>query len=287
MSVDIGLFGPQAEDEELHPDFNKVLLGFDPRHVEEFVAQTEERIAQLERLLRDARTHADAANRRAATAREEAYGEIAGRMAELLRAADHQAEKVRRDTDELTRRQLAEATQEADQVRREAEARADSLRAEGEVELANAKAESRRVLGELARHRDALIGELQSLRDHLMGLVDRVEVAVQPPEAGRVGVEATPLMPTMAPGVDDLLDSTAGFDLAPMVVWEDAPPAEQPRAEVLQEDLAGVEAEPDALEGEPLHSTVTEVIDLTSLADDEDAEELADLVDPTDPAAAE
>lgn len=284
MSVDIGLFGPQAEDEELHPDFNKVLLGFDPRHVEEFVAQTEERIAQLERQLRDARTHADAANRRAATAREEAYGEIAGRMAELLRAADHQAEKVRRETDEVVRRQLAEAAQEADQVRREAETRADGLRAEGEIELANAKAESRRVLGELARHRDALIGELQSLRDHLMGLVDRVEVAVQPPEDGRVGIDAALLMPPMAPGVDDLLDSTAGFDLAPMVVWEDAVPAEQPQADALEEDLAGMEAELDVLAEGPVHTTATEIIDLTYLADEHDPEELED---PSDPAAAE
>jgi cell division septum initiation protein DivIVA len=281
MSVDIGLFGPQADDEEVHPDFNKVLLGFDPRHVEEFVAQAEERIAQLERQVRDARAHADAANRRAAAAREEAYGEIAGRMAELLRAADHQAEKLRHDTDEACHRQLAEASQEADQVRREAEARAESLRADGEIELANAKAESRRVLGELARHRDVLIGELESIRGHLVSLVGRVENAVRPPEEGRAGGEVAPLLPTMAPGVDDLLDSTAGFDLAPMVVWEDDAP-EGP-AEPFEELSLEADGDPDDSEEGAALSTVTETIDLTHLLD----EDLDEPGEPADPAAAE
>lgn len=281
MSVDIGLFGPQADDEEVHPDFNKVLLGFDPRHVEEFVAQAEERISQLERQVRDARAHADAANRRAAAAREEAYGEIAGRMAELLRAADHQAEKLRRDTEEASHRQLAEASQEADQVRREAEARAESLRAEGELELANAKTESRRVLGDLARHRDALIGELESLRGHLVGLVGRVEVAIQPPEEGRESGDLEPLLPTMAPGVDDLLDSTAGFDLAPMVVWEDAEPAGP--ADEFEELSLEADGEPDGSEEGAAHSTVTETIDLTHLGD----EELDEPAEPSDPGAGE
>src|SRR5206468_6802976 len=98
-TVDIDLFGPPSEEDELHPDFAKVLLGFDPRHVEEFVGQVVERITLLERRLKDTRTHLEAANRRAAAAREEAYGEVAARMAELLRAADHQAERVRQDTD--------------------------------------------------------------------------------------------------------------------------------------------------------------------------------------------
>jgi hypothetical protein len=88
----------------------------------------------------------------------------------------------------------------------------------------------------------------------------------------------------MAPGVDDLLDSTAGFDLAPMVVWEDAVPAEQAQADALEEDLAGMEAELDVFEESPVHTTATEIIDLTYLADEDDAGELAD---PSDPAAAE
>src|SRR5207247_5803276 len=106
--------------EERHPEFAKVLLGFDPRHVEEFVGQVEERIVSLERQLRDARAHLEAANRRAAAAREEAYGEGAGRMAELLRAADQQADRIRVETEDACRRQLTEAGIQADPFRREA-----------------------------------------------------------------------------------------------------------------------------------------------------------------------
>jgi cell division septum initiation protein DivIVA len=236
-AVDIGLFGPPSDEEELHPDFNKVLLGFDPRHVEEFVAQVEERIGLLEKKLRDTRSHLEAANRRAATAREEAYGEVAARMAELLRAADQQAEKLRRETEEAVSRRLGEATQQADQIRRESEVQADALRAQGESELAEARAECRRVLSELARHRDAVIGELQALRLHLIGLVDRVESAVEPPARNGMSPDPTPMAP-MAPGVDDLLDSTEGFELAPMKVWDEDEPL------VFDQDMDPVEDQP-------------------------------------------
>src|SRR5947208_3969591 len=144
--IDIDLFGPETEEEEIHPDFAKVLLGFDPRHVEEFVSQAEDRITLLERQLRETKDELDrataeveAANRRIATAREEAYGEVAGKMAELLRAADHYAEKLRHDTEDACKRQLAESAQEAEQIRREAEAAGDAQRAEAEAELRSAR----------------------------------------------------------------------------------------------------------------------------------------------------
>src|SRR5437867_2118110 len=120
-TVDVDqLFGTPQEEDERHPEFGKVLLGFDPRHVEEFVEQAAERIEVLERQLRDTRSHLEAANRRAASAREEAYGEVAGRMAELLRAADQHAERIRAEADEACRRVLAEAGQQGEMIKREA-----------------------------------------------------------------------------------------------------------------------------------------------------------------------
>src|SRR6058998_883358 len=160
-TVDIDLFGPPSEEDELHPEFAKVLLGFDPRHVEEFVGQAIERIVALETQLRETRSQLDqaraeieAANQRSTLAREEAYGEVAGRMAELLRAADHYSEKLRRETEEACKRQLTEAGQEAEQIRREAEASADAHRAEAEAELRAARIEADEILGELAKQRD-------------------------------------------------------------------------------------------------------------------------------------
>ena len=134
-----------------------------------------------------------------------------------------------------------------------------------------------------------LIGELHSLRAHLMGLVDRVEDAVKAPEEGRAGGDLTPHMAPMAPGVDDLLDSTAGFDLAPMVVWEDMPAADQ--SDPLEAQPLDIETGPRIVEQGEAMSTATEILDLSSLADEEPAGsvELDETVEPadTDPAAAE
>ena len=237
-TIDLDLFGSSPEDEELHPEFAKVLLGFDPRHVEEFVAQCEERITILEKQLRDTKAHLDAANRRAAAAREEAYGEVAGRMAELLRAADHQAEQLRQDTDEACKRQLADVSMQAEQIRREADIRAETMRAEAEDELTTARAEARRILGDLARDRDAVIGELQALREHLIGLIERVTGAI---DAGPVAEgQSPPMAPKpLAPAIDDLLDSTAGFDLAPLMSWDDDVDVPESRPAIVIDDDDG------------------------------------------------
>lgn len=221
------LFGPPEEDDQRHPEFSKVLLGFDPHHVEEFVEQAGERIEVLERQLRDTRSHLEAANRRAGAAREEAYGEVAGRMAELLRAADQQAERIRAEAEEASRRQLMEAAQQGELIKREAETQAEAMRMAGETELATARAEARRVLGELSRHRDAVVGELQALRGHLVGLVERVETAVDTPMPG-TDAAAVSLIAPMAPEVDDLLGSSEGFDLAPPAQAEEADGEELP-----------------------------------------------------------
>jgi cell division septum initiation protein DivIVA len=211
--VDLDLFGAPPEDDELHPEFAKVLLGFDPRHVEEFVSQTEDRIATLERQLQESRTQLDAATRRLTTAREEAYGDVAGKMAELLRAADHYAEKLRRETDENSRRILAEAAQQAEQIRRDAEAEADSNRAEAEAELREAKAEADRLLGQLGRQRDVLVDVLQGMRSNMLQLVadlDATTAEAQAPTAFTLDFEEQPIVP----GVDDLLGTLEGFELA-------------------------------------------------------------------------
>ncbi len=232
-TIDIDIFGPPTEeDEELHPDFAKVLLGFDPRHVEEFVTQSEERIAALERQLQDARTQLDAATRRLSTAREEAYGEVAAKMAELLRAADHYAEKLRRETEETCRRQLAETAQEADRIRHEAEAQAEGKHAAAEAELRDARIEGDRLLGELAQQRDVLVEVLTDMRVPMLQLVvdvDATTAVAQAPTAFALPPESEDPIPE---GFDDLLGSLEGFELAPPPFGQgeheqDEPPAAQ------------------------------------------------------------
>ena len=83
-TVDMDLFSPAPQDEQ-HPEFAKAFLGFDPHDVEEFVTQAGERIAVLERQLRDSRAQVEGAHRHAAAAREEAYREVGSvELAKLL-----------------------------------------------------------------------------------------------------------------------------------------------------------------------------------------------------------
>src|SRR5437879_5701489 len=94
--AEVGVFGTPPDD-EFHPEFAKVLLGFDPRHVEEYVSQAAERIVHLEQELRETREKLEATRRRASNARDAVYHEIAGRMAEVMRSADEQSEKLRQE----------------------------------------------------------------------------------------------------------------------------------------------------------------------------------------------
>ena len=236
-TVDMDLFSPAPQDEQ-HPEFAKAFLGFDPHDVEEFVTQAGERIAVLERQLRDTRAQVEGAHRHAAAAREEAYREVAARMAELLRAADHQVEKLRRETEEACRHQLSEATAEAEHIRRQAETEADGLRAQASDELATARSEARRVIGDLVRHREAVTRELEAMREHMVGLIEGIQAATAVSEPSvvlpeMVGAPAIQETPQTVVAVDDLLDSVEGFDLAlpPLEPMEDDGLGEQPQPE--------------------------------------------------------
>ena len=236
-TVDMDLFSPAPQDEQ-HPEFAKAFLGFDPHDVEEFVTQAEGRIALLERQLKDTQAQIEGAHRRATAAREEAYREVAGRMAELLRAADHHAEKLRRETEEACRHQLMEATGEAEHIRRQAETEADGLRAQAADELATARSEARRVIGDLVRHREAVTRELEAMREHMVGLIEGIQTATAVSEPSvvlpeMVGAPAIQETPETVVAVDDLLDSVEGFDLAlpPLEPMEDDELGGQPRPE--------------------------------------------------------
>jgi cell division septum initiation protein DivIVA len=217
-TADLDLFGPPEGQTDPYPRFNTVLRGFDPDQVRDYVAQLLTRIDEMETELREAEVDRDAARRRYAAARQDAYAQVAGQLADLLRAADQQADKLRREAGEEAARRVTEARQLADQIQREAEDEADRLRGEGEEALRQARAETERILGGLTSRREALLAELQSTRDHLGTVLHQLDGAIatdeEPPE-----VEATAADPAEVGKLptdlhaDDLLDLSEGFDL--------------------------------------------------------------------------
>jgi cell division septum initiation protein DivIVA len=216
-TADLDIFGP-PEATDPHPRFNTVLRGLDPDQVRDHLGQLLARIDELERALGEAEAGRDAARRRYASAREDAYAQVAGQVADLLRAADQQAEKLRREAGEEATRRVAESKQLADQIQREAEDEADRLRREGEDTLLRAKEETERVLGGLTSRREGVMAEIRATRDHLQVVLQQLDDTMTLQHGAEV-IEATDAstrelgrLPTDLEA-NDLLDLSEGFDL--------------------------------------------------------------------------
>jgi vacuolar-type H+-ATPase subunit H len=215
-TADLEVFGPPDADGS--PRFAQVLRGYDPEQVRGYFLQLTARIDTLERELEDAFAQRDAARRRYSMAKEDAYNQLAARMAELLKVADQQAEKIRRDADEETRRRIDEARHLASQIQRESEGEAERLRQQSMDVLRQAEADRDRVLGGLTASRDAVVAELQATREHMVTVIQQLEVAMAVAQAaypsdelvegaleGEAGQED--------PQADDLLGSSEGFEI--------------------------------------------------------------------------
>jgi cell division septum initiation protein DivIVA len=214
-TADLDLFGPPDADGS--PRFTQVLRGYDPEQVRGYFLQLSSRIETLERELEDAVAQRDAARRRYAMARDDAYNQLAGRMAELLKVADQQAERIRRDGEEETKRRLDEARHLATQIQRESEGEADRLRQEAAQVLRQAEVDRDRVLGGLTASRDAVVAELQATKEHMVTVIQQLEVAMAVAQAAYPNDSLVDLTsesgPREDPKADDLLGSTEGFEI--------------------------------------------------------------------------
>ena len=218
-TADLELFGPP--DDDASPRFATVLRGFDPEQVRGYLLQYQARVDTLEQELEDMRGQRDQARRRYSMAREDAYNQLASRMAELLKVADAQADKIRREAEEEARRGVTEARQLAAQTVREAEAEAERLRQQGQELLASAQAQRDRVLGGLVATRDAAVAELLSTRDQILTVSRQLEVAVAVAQAAQMEAEDEVVDVSDAaaeerqrdPDDGDLLEQVEGFEI--------------------------------------------------------------------------
>jgi cell division septum initiation protein DivIVA len=212
----IGFLDSDTED-EVHPQFTRVLKGFDPDEVQVYVGQMVSRIDALEQALEEMREQRDSAQRRYASVKDEAYRQAAARMADVLRIADQQADKIRRESEDERTRRVADAIQQADQIKREAEAEVHRMRQDGEQTLRMAQVESERVLGGLAARREAMIAEMVVIKDRVNGLMEQLESTITLSKVQDVldlsEPQPEPVMDSGDPARDDLLGLPEGFDL--------------------------------------------------------------------------
>jgi cell division septum initiation protein DivIVA len=230
-TADLELFGPPDADGS--PRFTQVLRGYDPEQVRGYFLQLTARVETLERELEDAVSQRDAARRRYTMARDDAYNQLAGRMAELLKVADQQAERIRRDAEEETKHRLDEARHLATQIQRESEGEADRLRQQASEVLRHAEAGRDRVLGGLTASRDAVVAELQATREHMVTVIQQLEVAMAVAQAAYPTDSLLDLTTKEGgvaedPKADDLLGSTEGFEIMIPEFISGEEPDEQP-----------------------------------------------------------
>lgn len=218
-TADLDLFGPPDAD-SVYPRFTTVLRGYDPDQVQDFILRLVARTESLENELEEARAERDSARRRYQMAKDDAYNQLGARMADFIRLADQQAEKIRRDAEDEASQQLSEAHRLAQQIRKEAEEESERLLVQAEEALQQARAERDQVLIGLAHSRDVALADLAAARDHLSGIVMQLEVAMELTRT--VHVADSPAILPEDEGfesesgdlqADDLLERQEGFDI--------------------------------------------------------------------------
>lgn len=186
-------------------EFATARRGYDPDQVREYLRQIADQVQSLEERLREARLEAG----RSASSSGDPYQALAGKMADVIRAADEHAERTVREASEEARKILGEARSEADRIRAESQARADEERRESSARLERSRADAERALAGLSVRREGLARELRELRERLLSM------------AGALPAANGPTIDVTSP------DATA----------EEEPPAPAPEPPEAQEDL--------------------------------------------------
>jgi cell division septum initiation protein DivIVA len=203
--TDLDLF-PSDSDAMPDPQFTTTRNGYNPREVEDFIRRMADQIETLkgdvkrmERALRQAQAEGESARQHHAAARAEVYEEFAARMAELLRTADDQADRVKQEADEEASKQLTEASQQAEKTIHDANAEADRVKWEGLEAVRRARMEAEKVVQEITSFRRSVRGELQALHERLITVVEELGATIELPEADTSSVASISAEPPPNP----------------------------------------------------------------------------------------
>jgi DivIVA domain-containing protein len=177
-TTDVDLIGSPVADDLYNPEFAVVLRGYDPEEVRAYVQNVATHIDGLQRQLQDANEQVEAGRRQYMAAKEAAYKQLATHMADLLHAADMEAERLKREGQEEASHATSEAERVSLDMRREAESHAETLRREGEEMLWRAKSETERTLGGLTAKREEMLKELEATRGRLRSVMASLESTI-------------------------------------------------------------------------------------------------------------
>jgi DivIVA domain-containing protein len=181
--------------------FATVRRGYDPDQVHDYLSQVALQVEALEGELREQRltpsrideqTAGAPATTQAAVAvapgadTDAAYDRIGQRLANVLRAADEEAQTMIEQARAEAQKLLDEARAEAERLDSDARSTADEARARSAEELQRARAEADRVLGGLEQRRESLLGQMHEMQSRLLAVAQNLEIPDdrQSPDAG-------------------------------------------------------------------------------------------------------
>lgn len=249
-----------SADQIRRREFVAIRRGYDPGQVREFLEQVADHVQQMESLLQEVRLEADSAIRAASKPRGDPYAKLAERVAGVLRAADDEAEKLRRVARTEAERALSEARADAERIRSQAEASAGEARAEAERALREARSQADRTITGLATKREALLEQLASMQERLLGVAhdlaatisapdlpeppEPLEPALPPPASAEARSDESPAWAVPSKGIEQAESADEAADEAEGEVQAEGEDEAGPRADV----QAG--AEPSGAKGE-------------------------------------
>lgn len=181
-ATDLDLPVLMSADHIRRREFVAIRRGYDPAQVRDFLEKVADQIQELESIIRESRLEADSAVRAAAQPRVDPYAQLAERVASVLRAADDESERAKREASAEAERILGEARADADQIRADAQARATEARESADALLREAREQADRTIAGLSTKRDSLVEQLATMQERLVGVARDLESTISDPD---------------------------------------------------------------------------------------------------------
>jgi cell division septum initiation protein DivIVA len=151
--------------------------GYSRRQVDEFIAETRSQIRDLERRLARSLAEGEQLRRDLATARQHALGakpvhkEVSGRIAQILKLAEDEAESQKSMTTEETARQRNDAQAYVERIRSEARGQAEHMltaaREQAERTITSARAEADKTFNQARTEAEHMTTEARKEVEHM------------------------------------------------------------------------------------------------------------------------
>lgn len=174
---EIDLFLPASERIRRH-EFTTVRRGYDQVQVRDYLKEIAGHVAELDHKLVEARLQTPTSNESASSSTqpiEDPYDKLASRVAELLRAAEAQSDRIVVEAQAEAAHTLHAARTEAERVRADADDHADKARREADHVLSDSKIASEQTLAALTDQREALITQLHQMQAKLLDVARELE----------------------------------------------------------------------------------------------------------------